>query len=55
MLSEVQQTPVNPKKAPEKKAKKCSPPSVNSKQGIQIIIYSSENVFSQTCVLTQKV
>lgn len=55
ILNEVQHTPVNPKKAPEKKAKKYSPPSVNSKQGIQIIIYSSENVFSQTWVLTQQV
>ncbi|KAG7599001.1 Nucleic acid-binding OB-fold [Arabidopsis suecica] len=31
--SEVHQTPLNPHKPPEKKGKKWSPPSVNSKQG----------------------
>ncbi|EFH53488.1 predicted protein [Arabidopsis lyrata subsp. lyrata] len=42
--SEVHQTPLNPHKPPEKKGKKWSPPSVNSKQATKgIILTNSRN------------
>ncbi|EFH67198.1 predicted protein [Arabidopsis lyrata subsp. lyrata] len=42
--SEVHQTPLNPHKPPEKKGKKWSPPSVNSKQAAKGIILTNSRI-----------